>query len=126
MRSPSAPTKQTSIGPTPVELGPNGVKIIGEQSGVDVESHGRRGVTEHLLDGLDVRAVGHGQAGGGVSQLGDDAREGYSLGDVPSQPPVADRRGQGEGQHPLGVADGGGREDFSGEIGTPTRYVGVG
>ena len=27
------------------------------------------GVTEHLLDGLDVRAVGHGQAGGGVSQL---------------------------------------------------------
>jgi hypothetical protein len=44
-------------------------EVVVEEPGVDVEGHRGRGVTEHPLDRLDVRAAGHQQAGGGVPQV---------------------------------------------------------
>ncbi len=34
------------------------LQVVGEQAGIDVEGHRGGGVSEHLLDGLDVRARG--------------------------------------------------------------------
>ena len=53
----------------PVELVRNGVEVIGEEAGIDVEGHGGGGVPEHLLHRLDVGASGYGEAGRGVPQL---------------------------------------------------------
>ena len=33
----------------------DGVQVIGEQAGVDVQGHGSRRVAEHLLNGFHVR-----------------------------------------------------------------------
>ena len=53
----------------PVELVRNGVEVIGEQSGIDIEGHRRGGVPEHLLHCLYVGASGDGKTGRGVPQL---------------------------------------------------------
>lgn len=46
------------------------IEAVVEQVPVDVHRHGRTGVTEHLLDDLDIRAGRDtGEAGGGVPQL---------------------------------------------------------
>ena len=47
----------------------NCVEIVRKQTGIDVEGHGRRCVTEHLLISLDVGAGRHGETGCGVPQL---------------------------------------------------------
>jgi hypothetical protein len=38
-----------------IESRRNGIQIVIEQVRVDIERDGRRGVTEHPLDGFDVR-----------------------------------------------------------------------
>jgi len=45
------------------------IEPVLEEVAVGVEGHGRRAVSEHLLDDLDVSAGGDGKAGGGVAQL---------------------------------------------------------
>jgi hypothetical protein len=40
----------------------DGVRIVVKGVRVPVEAHGRLRVTEHALDGLDVRAGRHGEA----------------------------------------------------------------
>jgi hypothetical protein len=44
-------------------------KVVVEEPGVDVEGHGGGGMTEHPLDGFDVRAAGHQEAGGSVPKV---------------------------------------------------------
>jgi hypothetical protein len=45
------------------------VEPVVEQVAIGVESHRRRGVTEHLLDHLDVGATGDRETGRGVAEL---------------------------------------------------------
>lgn len=52
-----------------VELVRNGVEVIGQQSGINIEGHRRGGVPEHLLHCLYVGASGDGKTGRGVPQL---------------------------------------------------------
>ena len=44
-------------------------EVVVEEPGIDVERHRRRGVAEHPLDRLDVRAAGYQQARGGVPKV---------------------------------------------------------
>jgi hypothetical protein len=53
----------------PVEPVRDGVEIVRKQTGVEVEGHGLRCVTEHLLNSLEVGAGRHGETGCGVPQL---------------------------------------------------------
>ena len=70
VRSPSGPhLVRIRFGEGPVELVRNSIKIMGEQAGVDIQGHGCGRMPKHLLDSFDVRAGGHGEAGGGVPQL---------------------------------------------------------
>jgi hypothetical protein len=59
----------TSPGKSPVELVRNRIKIVGEEAGIRIQRHGRRGVAEHLLHGFDIGASGYGEAGRGVAQF---------------------------------------------------------
>ena len=47
----------------------NRLQVVIEQVRVDVERHRRRGMAEHLLDGLDVRTRRHRETGGGVAKV---------------------------------------------------------
>jgi hypothetical protein len=47
----------------------NGVQVIVEEIGVDVESHRRGGVAEHALHCFDVRSGRYCEARGGVAQV---------------------------------------------------------
>jgi hypothetical protein len=52
-----------------VKLVRNRIKIVGEQPGVHIQRHGRRGAPEHLLHGFDIDARRGGETGRGVTQF---------------------------------------------------------
>ena len=83
---------------------------------------------------LDERLIGHGGLGQRLYLImseealgcGDDAGEGYVLGDVPDESSIADGRCESQRQDAVGVPDGCRSKSLAGQAVHPTRNVRVG